>query len=120
MKFRLVLAILLSILFLPFCTSTKKGQANAHDSAKPGAISYQKDILPIMQARCTPCHFPEQGKKKMLDTYGAVKNNLDDILTRIQLPPGDEKFMPFKSKKEPLSDSLVMVFKQWKNLGMPE
>ena len=113
MKLRLVLAILLSVFVFQFCTSTKKAVSAA-------AITYQKDILPIMQARCTPCHFPEQGKKKFLDTYGATRDNIDEILTRVQLPVTDEKFMPFKSKKAPLSDSLIMVIKQWKMQGMPE
>ena len=81
---------------------------------------YVTDVAPIIKDRCTPCHFPESGKKKQLDSYTAVSTNIDDILTRVQLPHTDPKFMPFKSKKEPLSDSLVMVIKLWKEGGMKE
>lgn len=116
MKTRLILLALAFAWILQFCTGTKK----VAESAVVPAVTYVKDIAPIMQARCTPCHFPEQGKKKFLDTYGAVKTNIDDILARVQLPVTDEDFMPYKSKKEPLSDSLIMVFKQWKALNMPE
>jgi len=118
MKTRLVLILLMFAWVLQFCTGTKK-VAETTPAPMP-AITYAKDIAPIMQARCTPCHFPEQGKKKFLDSYAAVKTNFDDILTRVQLPVTDEEFMPFKSKKEPLNDSLVMVLKTWKTLNMPE
>ncbi|MBX2927499.1 MAG: hypothetical protein KF852_06650 [Saprospiraceae bacterium] len=118
MKTQFVLFMLLFAWALQFCTGTKK-VAVTNPAPEP-LITYTKDIAPVIQARCTPCHFPEQGKKKFLDTYAAVKTNFDDILTRIQLPETDEEFMPFKSKKEPLSDSLILVFKQWKLLSMPE
>jgi hypothetical protein len=81
---------------------------------------YTTDVAPIIQDRCTPCHFPESGKKKFLDTYNAVSTNIDDIIYRVDLPPDHPKFMPFKSKKEPLSDSLVNVLKLWKEGGMKE
>ncbi|MBL7918557.1 MAG: hypothetical protein JNM96_09170, partial [Bacteroidia bacterium] len=76
------------------------------------------DVLPILKDRCTPCHFPETGKKKMLDTYQANKDNIEEILKRIQLPKEDPLYMPFKSKKTPLNDSLIQIFKSWKLQGM--
>lgn len=82
-------------------------------------VSWAKDISPVMQMRCTPCHYPETGKKKLLNTYEATAESIDDILMRIQLPHDDPKFMPFKSKKEPLSDSLIQVFILWKEQKMP-
>lgn len=113
-----VLAILFaSVFILPYCKTTK--QAAGTDKKMP-AVTYTADVAPIMADRCTPCHFPETGKKKLLDTYVAVKTNIDDILMRVQLPVTDPKFMPFKSKKAPLSDSLVMVLKIWKETGMTE
>lgn len=83
-------------------------------------VSYAKDVAPILIDRCTPCHFPDGGKKKFLDTYTAVSTNIDDIIYRIELPADSSKFMPFKSKKPPLSDSLIQVFKLWKETGMAE
>ena len=43
---------------------------------------------------------------------------LNDIIRRIELPRDSMDFMPFKSKKEPLSDSLILVIKTWKETGM--
>jgi heterodisulfide reductase subunit B len=83
-------------------------------------VSYQKDIYPMMVARCTPCHFPEQGRKKMLNTYDAARENINDILSYVTLPQDDEKFMPYKMKKEPLSDSMVNVLIEWKKQGFPK
>ena len=81
-------------------------------------VSYVTDIAPIIAERCSPCHFPG-GKKLFLDTYAAVSENFDDIIRRVELPVDAEGFMPFKSKKEPLSDSLIHVLKVWKSQKMP-
>ena len=106
------------VLALPFCTTTKKA---AGSNTSVPAYTYTTDVAPIIAARCTPCHFPDQGgKKKALDTYEAASSTIDDMLVRVQLPHDDPKFMPFKSKKEPLSDSLIMVLQLWREGGMPE
>jgi hypothetical protein len=55
------------------------------------------------------CHFPDGGKRNFLDTYAAVKGNIDDNIVRAQLPPDSAEFMLWKSKKPPLSDSLIAV-----------
>ena len=111
MKKLFVLVLFSSFMILPFCSVSKKTVTNEND------ISYERDVAPIIADRCSPCHFPDKGKKKFLDTYGAVKNNIDDIIGRIQLDPSKLEFMPFKSKKEPLSDSLIQVIVQWKEEG---
>ncbi|MBK9983302.1 MAG: hypothetical protein IPP15_13050 [Saprospiraceae bacterium] len=82
-------------------------------------MSYQKDISPIVMAHCSPCHFPDSGKKLPLNTYEAMTTNIEKVLFRVQLPLTDEKFMPWKSKKEPLSDSLIQVIKLWRDQAMP-
>ncbi|KAA3637029.1 MAG: hypothetical protein DWQ02_07360 [Bacteroidetes bacterium] len=83
-------------------------------------VSYEKDILPLMERSCTPCHFPDQGRVKMLDTHEATKANVNGILYRVQLPSDDENFMPFKNKREPFSAEEVALFKKWMEQGMPE
>jgi hypothetical protein len=81
-------------------------------------VFYEKDIKPIMLSSCTPCHFPEQGKKKMLDTYATTKDNIDEIIKRLELPTSDEAFMPFRSKKPPLTAAQVQLFRDWLKQGM--
>ena len=110
------LPMLLS-LSLVYCKTSRKATASAPEE-KVSAVSYTADILPIMERSCTPCHFPETGKKKLLNTYEATKENIVDIVNRIQLPAEEIKFMPFKSKKTPLSAEEIKLFKDWYNQGM--
>ena len=117
MKYSLLLLTLCTLLILPFCTTSRKAAGDKKLSEPQ--LSYAADIAPILQDRCTPCHYPNGGKRKFLDTYAAVTANYDDILYRVQLPADSSGFMPFKSKKAPLSDSLVQVLLLWKAQQMP-
>jgi hypothetical protein len=118
MKKFTMLFLLVSIIALSFCTTSKKAVANK--KMKEATVFYDADVAPIMMNHCAPCHFPPQGQKLPLNSYTAVHDNIDYILYRVQLPHDDPKFMPFKMKKEPLSDSLIMVLKTWKEEGMME
>lgn len=97
------------------CTSSKKATATSLS-----AVTYDKDIKPIMIASCTPCHFPEEGKKKYLDTYNSVASNIDDIIKRVKLPEDDKDFMPFKLKKPALTAEEIALFEEWKMSGMAQ
>ncbi|HJW29643.1 MAG TPA: hypothetical protein VJ508_10455 [Saprospiraceae bacterium] len=114
-KYALLLLTAVTLLALPFCT-TSKGAAGKKKKAH--VMVYDQDIAPILQVHCTPCHFPPGGQKKPLNTYEALRDNIDAVLFRVQLPQTDPKFMPFKMKKEPLSDSLIQVIKLWRDAGM--
>src|SRR5688572_28347213 len=116
MKRITILSLFLTIFFLPFCTTTKK--TTGDKKLTEPSVSYTHDVAPILQERCSPCHYPG-GKKKFLDTYAAVSGQIDDILYRVQLPADSAGFMPFKSKKPPLSDSLIQVIQLWKSQQMP-
>jgi hypothetical protein len=50
--------------------------------------------------------YTAEGKAKPLDTYAAVKANIDTILARIQKKPNEKGFMPVRRPK--LSDLLLM------------
>ncbi|MBD0823668.1 hypothetical protein [Aestuariibaculum marinum] len=92
-----------------FCKSSKETTVKKENVT----VSYSQHIAPVMERSCTPCHFPEKGKKKFLDTYGAVKNNIEDIITRVELPVSEKKYMPFKSKKPALTSEEIAMLKQW-------
>lgn len=106
----ITLLLLCFIIILQNCSSSKKVTVKN--------ISFDKDIMPIMQTSCTPCHFPPGGNKEPLDNYAAVKKNFTNVMMRVKLSPGDAKFMPFKSKKPPLSDSIINVLSAWEKQGM--
>ena len=116
MKKTLAIVLCISaVLAFQNCSSSKKTT-----KAKEAVVSFENDLMPIMQASCTPCHFPPDGRKEPLNTYDAVKTHIADIVTRIKLPKEDNRFMPWKGKKPPLSDSLINVFVQWQNQNMPK
>ena len=115
-----LIAVVIISLSLQFCKSTK--QATTIKKVEPSEVlvSYEMSIKPILVQKCTPCHFPETGKKELLDTYAKVKTNAEAIIKRVHLPTTDRKFMPFKSKKPPLTEEELALFNKWFKQNMPK
>jgi hypothetical protein len=99
------------VVIFEFCSSSKKAQKNTAAST-----TYTTNVQSIVATSCSPCHVGDGAKLKRLDSYDAVKSNIDDIVRRIQLNPTDKGFMPFKHPKLP--DSTIQVFVTWKNTGL--
>jgi hypothetical protein len=105
--------LVIAVVVFSKCHSARKAMV-----VKP-KINYTTDIQTLIVANCSPCHIPAKGGRKLpLDTYVAVNKNIDDMLRRIQLNPGEKGFMPDKRVK--LNDSTINVFKQWKVDGQLE
>jgi protein-arginine kinase activator protein McsA len=116
-----IFVALLSIITLSFCSSGKKTMTASNNAPHPKpAFTYEKDVAPIMMASCSPCHFPESGKVKPLDTYEAAAKNIDDIVQRVQLPVDHEGYMPFKSKRPALTEREIAILKKWQEDKMPK
>lgn len=111
MKKILALSLLLCVMVFQYCSSSRRIKASPK-------VSYVTNIQPVLQASCTPCHFPPGGNKKPLNSYAAAKDNIDDIIARIQKNPGEKGFMPMKHPKLP--DSTIQLFMRWKNDGLVE
>jgi len=76
---------------------------------------YNSDIKSIMENKCTPCHFPDKGGfKAPLNDFASTSKYIDDILTRVQLKPTEPGYMPFKGKKDPLTEAEIASLKTWK------
>ena len=58
------------------------------------------------------------GRKKDYTSFAAVQADIDEIIKRVNLNPGERGFMPFKGNK--LSDSTIAVFTKWKADGLLE
>lgn len=115
---KILLSLIVILVITIQCNSAKTGSLEKIPKEEP--LSFNKDILPIMQNSCTPCHFPPEGRKKPLENYAHVKENIKDIIARVKLPKDDSKFMPFKNKKPALNDSLIAVLEKWETQNMPE
>jgi len=130
MKHQFILArsifMILVVLLIANCTSTKKVAETQNDAnkavvdMKKTVVSYEKDISPIMVRSCAPCHYPAEGKKKFLDTYATTAENVQDILYRVSVAPNHPDYMPFKSKKDPFSPAEVKLLKEWIAQNMPQ
>lgn len=108
-------AIAATVLVFANCSSTKKTTA-----APAPKLSYEANVQTVIMANCSPCHIPSKGgNKKAFDNFANVKTDIDEIIRRIELNPGEKGFMPFK-KTAKLSDSTIAVFKQWRADGLLE
>src|SRR5438874_5848531 len=111
-KYFTLVAVVAIVIVFSNCHSAKKAQAEI----MVPKLSYEHDLQSVIALNCSPCHFPAKGgNKKPFDTYEAAKANIDSMIARIQLSPGQKGFMPFKRGK--LSDSTINLFKQWRNSG---
>ncbi len=113
MKKIVVLSLLVMMaVFLSYCHTAKKASA-------PAAVTFEKNVQPIVLASCAPCHVPSKGgNKEAYDNYANAKKDADDILHRVQLNPTDRGFMPARHPK--LSDTDIATLKAWKDGGMIE
>ena len=116
MRIYTVLSLLIVTVFIfSYCSSSKKTAAKK----APAHLSYANNVKTVVAGYCGPCHIPEKGgKKKAYDNYANVKEDIDEIIRRIELNPDQRGYMPFKSDK--LSDSAIAIFKQWKEQGLLE
>jgi len=114
-KTLIVILSIVALVILQNCGSSKK-----MNKAKEPAVSFEKDVMPILQTRCTPCHFPPGGRKKPLNTYDAVKANIVDVITRVKLSPTANGFMPWQGKKPALSDTMINTLEQWQKQNFPQ
>ncbi|MEO5946070.1 MAG: hypothetical protein ABIP79_04590 [Chitinophagaceae bacterium] len=114
-KYYIFSLLVAAAIIFSYCNPSKK--ATSITEAK---LTYETDIAALIITNCTPCHIPEKGgNKKRFDNYANVKTEIDEMIRRIELNPGEKGFMPFK-KKEKLSDSTITVFKKWRDQGLAE
>ncbi len=115
MKKILLVLTIISVAFFAACS--KKNTASKTPKIIP--TTYVTDINPLIQAKCSPCHLPSKGGfKANFENYEGAKKYGADMLTRVQLNPGDRGFMPFKHEK--LSAEEIVVIKKWVDQGLLE
>jgi len=126
MKISSLTLILCLGLIIASCSSAKKTAAKAAEKAElekreaMAKLTYTKDVKPVLFASCSPCHYPPDGKKKFIDTYATVKENIQDIIARCSMAPDQKGYMPFMSKKPALTAAQLQTLKDWVSVNMPE
>ncbi len=114
-KYFVFTAVSVAALIFANCGSSKKATATVAPK-----LNYAANMQAVVVANCSPCHIPAKGgNKKSYDNFANVKADIDEIIRRMELNPGERGFMPFK-KNAKLSDSTIAVFKQWKADGLLE
>lgn len=83
-------------------------------SAAAERVSYNRDVRPILAAKCFACHGPDEDKREAdlrLDVRG---DHFDakDILHRITTADPDD-VMPPRTSPKPLTSQESAVLKQW-------
>jgi hypothetical protein len=108
--------VLILMAVIVFGACTKKASPG---KATEKATTYTTDIMPLVQAKCTPCHLPSKGGNKAnFENYEGAKKYGAEMLARVILNPGDRGFMPFKHPKLPEAE--IALIKKWVDQGLLE
>ena len=103
-----------------------RGQAVSEPQQPAGAVTFTKDVAPILQQKCQVCHQPDSIAPMALLTYDDAKKYGRRIKTKVS-----ERLMPpwhldktvgiqqFKNDRS-LSDAQIAAIVRWVDDGMPE
>jgi len=109
--------VLIIIVITVFAACTKKASPAQTNKVIP--TTYVIDILPLVNAKCTPCHLPSKGGNKGdFENYASAKKYGAEMLDRVMIAPGQRGFMPFKHDK--LADTEITLIKKWIDQGLLE
>ncbi len=105
------------ILFVTSCES-RTYEEISDNTPITQTVRYETDVKGIISANCISCHSATGSASfQPLTNYNQVKNNIDNIIDRIQRPTGDPQKMPQGGS---LSVSQINTFIKWKADGLVE
>lgn len=93
--------------------------------AKPGTVSFRRDIAPMLVQKCQACHGPEKSESSFrVDTFARLKTAGDNELAPItagkpdeselfRLIASDDKDERMPKDGEPLSPEQIAAVKKW-------
>ena len=113
-----------SLVVLAICAAIVS-RPSAQQSALTGAVTFTKDVAPILQQKCQVCHQPNSIGPMSLVTYDEAKTYARRIKTKVSqrlMPPwyidktvGLQKFKNDRS----LTDVEIATLTQWVDAGTP-
>src|SRR5437016_6156436 len=110
--------------FVAFLTLTISLRAMPEQDTKPGNVTFNKDVLPILQKNCQTCHRPGEAAPMSFLTYKDTrpwaKAIKQAVLTK-KMPPwfADPHFGKFTNDRT-LSQSTIDTLVAWADAGAPE
>jgi uncharacterized membrane protein len=109
-----ILTALLAVVIFNAC--------NKDEDSSAGKVTFNKDVKPIFEAKCSPCHLPgavgDSASINKWNNYTTAKNHIDTILIAVKLNPGESGFMPYNRTKLP--SETIAVLDQWLADGLLE
>lgn len=109
---------LLSIAALSLACESRTYEEISDQTPAPVVVKYTADVKPIVDANCISCHNSTGAASYFpLTSYSQVKNNIDNVIDRIQRVNGDPLKMP---QGGALSPSQITIFTKWKADGLLE
>ncbi|MBS4029191.1 MAG: hypothetical protein KGZ58_11240 [Ignavibacteriales bacterium] len=99
---------------------------------QPQIVSFSKDVYPLIDKHCMPCHAEEEENPSELhfDSYESLfeggkngspilvgKGDSSLIVKKLRPNPAFGNQMPLPKKKEKLSEDVIKIFVQWINQG---
>ncbi|HEY2380191.1 MAG TPA: thiol-disulfide isomerase [Terriglobia bacterium] len=116
--------VLLAAALFGFITATSSIPAKAEESPKPAAVTFDRQVLPILQKNCQTCHRPgEIAPMSFLtykDTRPWAKAMKEAVISR-QMPPwfADPGYGHFANDRR-LSESDIQTISGWADGGAAE
>ena len=118
-KLMIILALLVT-----FAAMTLSMQVVAQDSSKSRAVTFNRDVLPILQKNCQVCHRPGEIAPMSFLTYADARpwaKSMKAAVIARQMPPwfADEGYGHFKNDRR-LSDAEIRAISDWADNGSVE
>ena len=111
-----ILGLFILVASIVFLTDSCKEKDTTQPVVKnEDSTSYETAIKPIIMTSCAPCH-SGQGYQTNYAIYDNSKNNIDLIITRVNLDESHSEFMP--KDKTKLSQTDLDLLEKWKNSGL--
>jgi tetratricopeptide (TPR) repeat protein len=98
--------------------------APSRTAAQQRAVTFNRDIAPLVFEHCASCHRPDGGAPFSLLTYGDVRQRaalIVDAVRRRYMPPWQPEpgFGAFAHERR-LSEGEMRLFERWREAGVPE
>src|SRR4029453_6764303 len=111
----------LIVLLTGLATSTASMLAKGAEETKNGAVTFNKDVMPILQKNCQTCHRPGEIAPMSFLTYKDARPWAKAIKTAVvnrQMPPwgADPNYGHFANDRR-LSDSDIRTLSAWADGG---